>query len=199
MWPYFVAGDYNKKSSIFWMPLFLLSQAYFLIFLAPRDKRKASQRNLYCILEIHVLKNLPPNCMSVILKEHDAVNITANLSTWRHLTNQSMMPESGIMERRHQRLSPGSASLSPSPGYHLARFARRYFSYLTPFFAFFLHCGAWSQVTANSTLDDKMDLHKFALGKYVAKMCRLRSKCWARMVNASHLSPYLHLNWPAIV
>ena len=31
------------------MPLFLLSQAYFLIFLAPRDKRKASQRNLYCI------------------------------------------------------------------------------------------------------------------------------------------------------
>ena len=181
------------------MPLFLLSQAYFLIFLAPRDKRKASQRNLYCMLEIHVLKNLPPNCMSVVLKEHDTVNSTANPSTWRRLTNQSMMPESGIMERWHQRLSLCSASLFPSPGYHLARFARRYFSYLTPFFAFFPHCGAWSQVTANSTLDDKMDLHKFALGKYVAKMYRLRSKSWARIVNASHLSPYLHLNWPSAI
>ena len=40
---------------------------------------------------------------SAILKEHDTVNSTANLSTWRHLTNQSMIPESGIMERRHQK------------------------------------------------------------------------------------------------
>ena len=198
MWAYFVKGE-CKKSSIFWMLLFLLSQAYFLLFLEPWDKRKVSQKNLYCMLEIRVLKNLSPNCMRVILKEHDTVNSTANLSTWRHLTNQSMIPKSGIMERRHQRLSPGSASLCPSPGYHLAPFACRYFSYLTPFSTFFPHCGAWSQVIANSTLDDKMDLHKFALGKYVAKMCRLRSKCWARMVNASHLSPYLHLNWPAIV
>ena len=41
-------------------------------------------------------------------------------------------------------MSPGSA-LSPSPGYRLARLARRYFSLLTPFFAFFPHCGAWPQ------------------------------------------------------
>ena len=40
---------------------------------------------------------------SAILKERDTVNSTANLSTWRHLTNQSMMPESGIMEGWHQR------------------------------------------------------------------------------------------------
>ena len=165
MWPHFVTGE-CKKSSIFWMLLFRLSHAYFLLFLEPWDKRKVSQRNLYCVLEIRVLKNLFPNCMSVILKEHDTVNSTANLSTWWHLTNQSMIPKSGIMERRHQRLSPGSASLSPSPGYHLAPFACRCFSYLTPFFTFFPQCGAWSQVVANSTLDDKMDLHKFALGKY---------------------------------
>ena len=62
------------------MLLFLLSQAYFLLFLEPWDKRKVSQRNLYCMLEIRVLKNLSPNCMRVILKEHDTVNSTANLS-----------------------------------------------------------------------------------------------------------------------
>ena len=37
------------------------------------------------------------------MTERDIVNSTANLSTWRHLTNQSTTPESGIMERRHQR------------------------------------------------------------------------------------------------
>ena len=45
-------------------------------------------------------------------------------------------------------MSPGSAALSPSPDHHSARFARRYFSYLTPFFAFFHHCGAWDQALA---------------------------------------------------
>ena len=30
-----------------------------------------------------------------------SILLTANLSTWRHLTNQNMIPESGIMERRH--------------------------------------------------------------------------------------------------
>ena len=63
------------------MLLFFLSQAYFSLFLEPGDKQKVSQRNLYSMLEIRVLKNLFPNCMSVILKEHDTVNSTANLST----------------------------------------------------------------------------------------------------------------------
>ena len=44
-------------------------------------------------------------------------------------------------------MSPGSAALSPFPDHRWARFARRYFSHLTPFFAFFHHCGAWSQAT----------------------------------------------------
>ena len=58
-------------------------------------------------------------CRSVILKERDTVNSTVKLSTWRHLTNQSMMPESGIMERRHQR--------------HVARLRR---SFSVPIFLF---------------------------------------------------------------
>ena len=48
--------------------------------------------------------------------ECGSVNSTANLSTWRHLTNQSMIPESCIMEQRHRsKLSPGSAALPPTP------------------------------------------------------------------------------------
>ena len=41
----------------------------------------------------------------------------------------------------------GDAALSPSPGHRSSRFARRCFFYLTPFFAFFPYCGAWSQAT----------------------------------------------------
>ena len=39
------------------------------------------------------------------------------------------------------------AAFPPSPGHRWARFARQHFSYLTPFFAFFPHCGAWSQAS----------------------------------------------------
>ena len=39
---------------------------------------------------------------------------------------------------------------SPSSGYRLARFAYQYFSYLTPLFAFFPHCGACSQANPRS-------------------------------------------------
>ena len=46
----------------------------------------------------------------------------------------------------------GSATLSPSPGNRSAPFARRYFSYLTPFFAFPPPppCGSWSHATIQS-------------------------------------------------
>ena len=39
------------------------------------------------------------------IKKHDisSVNNRVNLSTLLHLTNQSMIPESGIMEWQHQR------------------------------------------------------------------------------------------------
>ena len=69
--------------------------------------------------------------------------------------------EKKIGERNEPRGSlrreKGGAALCPSPGHPTAHFLRRYFStrlasfflyfsYLTPFFAFFPHCGAWSQV-----------------------------------------------------
>ena len=47
------------------------------------------------------------------------------------------------------------ATLSPSPGHRSAHFLRRYFSYLTPFFAFFSHCGAWSR--ANDSYAMKLE------------------------------------------
>ena len=105
MWLQFITGEY-KKSSILLNACFSFcnrSQAYFLLFLESRDKPKVLQTNLYCLLEVCVLTNLFPNCRSVILKECDTVKSTSNLSTWRLLTNQSMIPESGIMERWHLR------------------------------------------------------------------------------------------------
>ena len=38
-----------------------------------------------------------------------------------------------------------------APGNRSARFARRYFFYFTPFFAFFPHGGAWSQANSKAT------------------------------------------------
>ena len=43
------------------------------------------------------------------------------------------------------RREKGGAALSPSPGHRSARFFRRCFSYLTPFFEFFPHCRALSR------------------------------------------------------
>ena len=55
----------------------------------------------------------------------------------------------GVGEKKKQKKrranGKGSAVLSPSPGYRSARFAYRYFFYLTPFFGFFSQCGARSQ------------------------------------------------------
>ena len=64
-----------------------------------------------------------PNSRSVTLTERNTVYSTTNLSTRRHLTNQSMIPESGIMERQHQRHVSRLVALSPSPGHRWARFA----------------------------------------------------------------------------
>ena len=138
MWRLFIIGEY-KKSSTFWMLRFSFSnrsQIHFLLFLEPRAERKVSQRNLHCF----------PKARSVTLKERDTVNITTNRSTWRHLTNQSMIPESGIMEGRHQRhvYRLRLPFRIPRPPLGLASLAD-IFSHLTPFFVYFPHCGAWSQ------------------------------------------------------
>jgi len=128
MWPLFITGEY-QKSSTFWMLRFSSSnrsQIYFLLFLELRDEQKVSQRNLYCF----------PNSRSLTLKEHNTVNSTTNLPTWRHLTNQSMIPESGIMEWRHQSTSPGYATLSPFPAHRWACFTRELFPIWPLFFLF---------------------------------------------------------------
>ena len=80
MWPLFITGEY-QKSLTFWMLRFSSSnrsQIYFFLFLELRDEQKVSQRNLYCF----------PNSRRLTLKEHNTVNSTTNLLTWRHLTNQ---------------------------------------------------------------------------------------------------------------
>ena len=44
----------------------------------------------------------------------------------------------------------GGEGAAPFPGNRSVRFARRYFFYLTPFSAFFPHCGAWSQANSKA-------------------------------------------------
>ena len=58
-----------------------------------------------------------------------------------------------------------SAPFSPSPGHHQARFACQYFSYLTPFFSFSPHCGAWSQARQHpkKVVSDSLGLVDFAI------------------------------------
>ena len=65
------------------------------------------------------------------------------------------------------RRGKGGAALCPSPGHASVRFFRRYFSYLTPFFAFFSHCGAWSR--ANDSY--AMKLEKLPLNDKITASC----------------------------
>ena len=65
------------------------------------------------------------------------------------------------------RREKGGTALSPSPGHPSARFFRRYFSYLTPFFAFSPHCRAWSR--ANDSY--AMTLEKIPLNDKITASC----------------------------
>ena len=58
------------------------------------------------------------------------------------MTSASLGPGSALGEKGKNRCSLGRGK--GGPDFRRARFAHRYFSYLTPFFAFFPHCGAWS-------------------------------------------------------
>ena len=88
----------------------------------------------------------------MILKERDTVNSTTNLSTWRHLTKQSMIPESSIMEWWHQRHVSRLLCPFPSPGQRWTRFAHWYFSYLTPFLPFSPTAEPGSRLILDDTL-----------------------------------------------
>ena len=65
------------------------------------------------------------------------------------------------------RREKGGAALSPSPDHSSARFFRRYFFYLTPFFAFFSHCGAWSRTNDSYA----MKLQKLPLNEKITASC----------------------------
>ena len=68
----------------------------------------------------------------------------------------------------------GSAALASSPGHCKARFACRYFSYKTPFFTLFLHCGAWSQAMKDGS--DAIALHTMSpLKSHAIKSSRYRA------------------------
>ena len=111
-----------------------------LLFLFATD-----QRHIFCsswsrgINEIYpCFKNVFANCRSVTLKERDTVNGTANLSTWRHLTSHSMIPESGIKERRNQRHVSRLRRPFPLPRPPLGSLRSPIFFLFRPVFCLFL-------------------------------------------------------------
>ena len=133
MWLQFITGEY-KKSSILLNACFSFcnrSQAYFLLFLESRDKPKVLQTNLYCLLEVCVLTIFSRIVgawywKSVILSR--APRICQHEDFWPiRAWYQSLVSRNGGIKG----MSPGSAALSPSPGYCSARFAHRYFPSLT--------------------------------------------------------------------
>lgn len=77
-----------------------------------------------------------------LLKKHDisSVNNRVNLSTLLHLTNKSVIPESGIMEWQHQRYVSRFCRPFPLPSPPLSSLHLPNFFCSTPF----PHCGAWS-------------------------------------------------------
>ena len=74
----------------------------------------------------------------------DVTKKTAKLRKWQGRPSWHKQ-----LQLHRERLFCNTIPLRYSPflGHRWARFARRFISYLTPFFAFFPHCGAWSQAT----------------------------------------------------
>ena len=87
--------------------------------------------------------------MATLSTGETSIQCIAHLISLRNLTNQSMIPASGIMERRHQRHVSSLRRLFPPPQdtARLALLADISGSYWTPFFALFPHCEAWSQAS----------------------------------------------------
>ena len=107
------------------------SQTYCLLLLEPRDKRKVSQRNLYCLLEILVLKLSRDIKRAQYCQQHrESVNMNTfgqsehDTRIWYHGTATSKAC------LQHFQVPPPF----PPRGHLSGRFPRRYFSYLTPFF-----------------------------------------------------------------
>ena len=87
------------------------------------------------------------------------------------------------------------AALSPSPGHRSARFLRRY-SYLTPFFAFFPLCGAWSRANDSYAmkleklpLKDKMTVS--CLQHIISIVTNNKNELWKTVRSTSFPKPQL--------
>ena len=126
-----------KKSSIFWMLPFLFATDHRHIFCSSWGGG-ISEKSLKEIIIILLARNpcfktLFPNCRSVILKECNTVNSTANLSTWAWY--QNLVSWNGGIKG----ISQGSTALLPSTGYLFGWFP------IWPHFCLFPHCRAWLQ------------------------------------------------------
>ena len=80
-------------------------------------------------------------------------------------------------DRCSLRWGKGGAAPSPFQCHRWPRFARRYFSHLTPFFAFFSHSGAWSQAKESQLLQ----LLRVNLNSWRSKICNAFTANYAEM------------------
>ena len=78
-----------------------------------------------CYKFIRVLKNLFPNCRSVILKKRD----TVNMKTFDQLEHDTRIWYQGTAASKACFQAPKPFPPPPYPGQHQARFVCRYFSY----------------------------------------------------------------------
>ena len=76
-----------------------------------------------------------------------SISLRASLEPGSTLVGKGEKKSCGRKKKRIDKRSQLRGSLGRGKGgvHHLAHFDRLYFSYLTPFFPFFPHCGAWSQ------------------------------------------------------
>ena len=117
----------------------------------------------YIHTEIYSLKSYDVNFLITRIFEPQALSSTNYFSmsilrgsvtslAWKQAPPWGEEEKKFGQSRGSLRREKGGAALFPSPGHPSARFFRRYFSFLTPFFAFFSHCGAWSQVNDSYTM-----------------------------------------------
>ena len=97
----------------------------------------SSETSLFLFTFLHSYFMLNSNIF--LQKWHNKLTLTSVMRIWRVDTIIAGGWIGGI-----KGMSPGSVPLPSSPIHCSAPFTCRYFSYLTPFFPFFLHCGAWS-------------------------------------------------------
>ena len=132
----------------------------------------------YIHTEIYSLKSYDVNFLITWIFEPQALSSTNYFSmsilrgsvtslAWKQAPPWGEEEKKFGESRGSLRREKGGAALFPSPGHPSARFFRRYFSYLTLFFAFFSLCGAWSQFNDSYA----MILEKLPLNDKITASC----------------------------